>query len=85
MLAKNVTDLAQQKALLLHTAGIAVQDIYHMLTEEAGDADVYTKAARALDNYFHPWTNIPYERHIFRQLQWSSWTLHERSKYSVSE
>jgi len=54
VLAKNVTDLAQQKALLLHTAGIAVQDIYHMLTEEAGDADVYTKAARALDNYFHP-------------------------------
>ena len=69
VLAKNVTDPAQKKALLLHTTGIDVQDIYHTLTEEDSEDDVYTKAACALDNYFHTRTNIPYERHIFRQLQ----------------
>jgi len=41
VLAKNVTDLAQQKALLLQTASIDVQDIYHTLTEQPSEDDVY--------------------------------------------
>ena len=69
LLAKGVTQAAQKKALLLHMAGFDVQDIFETLDEPEGDADVYVKAVTALDNYFQPRTNIPYERHVFRQLQ----------------
>ena len=68
VLAKNVTDPAQQKALLLQTASIDVQDIYHTLTEQPSEDDVYMKAAHVLDNYFHLQMNIPYQRHIFRRF-----------------
>ena len=37
---------------------------------EAGEGDdEYSLAIGALDNYFLPQTNMPYERHCFRQLQ----------------
>ena len=69
--ARGTVDPARKKALLLHTAGINVQDIFETLTlPAAGDRDdEYSVAIRALDDYFLPQTNIPYERHCFRQLQ----------------
>jgi len=69
--ARGTTEPAQKKALLLHTAGINVQDIFETLTlAEAGERDdEYSLAIRALDNYFLPQSNTPYERHCFRQLQ----------------
>jgi len=68
-LAKGVEQPAQKKALLLHLAGFDVQDIFETLEEPVGDGDEYVEAATVLDNYFQPRTNVPYERHVFRQLQ----------------
>ena len=78
LVAKGVTQPAQRKALLLHMAGVDVQDIYETLTEVQGDDDEYVNAVRALDDYFQPRTNIPYERHLFRQL-------HQRDNESVDQ
>ena len=56
-----------QKALLLHTAGINIQDVFETLTlPEAGEQD--DEYSLALNNYFLLQTNRPYERHCFRQL-----------------
>jgi len=66
--AKGVTDIKQKTALLLHSAGLDVQDIFETLPAVDGEADEYEKTVRALDLYFQPRTNIPYERHVLRQL-----------------
>ncbi|CAG2215581.1 unnamed protein product [Mytilus edulis] len=64
---KGVTDVDQKYALLLHTAGMNVQDIFNTLPEGA-----YEKAVSALDAYFTPLSNAPYERSIFRSMIQSS-------------
>lgn len=64
---KGITDAKQKKALLLHTAGMAVQDVFFTLTEGAGD-DAYEKAVKSLNDYFTPQVNVPYERHMFRNM-----------------
>ena len=66
---KGVTNVEQKKALLLHTAGMNVQDIYFTLTEETDEeASVYELATRALNNFFKPQANVPYERLCFREM-----------------
>ena len=50
---KGVKNVDQKKALLLHTAGLNVQDIYFTLTEEGG-SDSYQKAKATLNKYFKP-------------------------------
>ena len=64
---KGVTEAAQSRALLLHTAWMAVQDIYFTLEEvgEEGD-DVFIKVKKTLEKHFTPQSNVPYERHVFR-------------------
>ena len=57
---KGVKNFDQKKALLLHTAGLNVQDIYFTLTEEGG-SDNYEKAKATLNKY-EPQANVPYER-----------------------
>ena len=47
---KGVKNVDQKKALLLHTAGLNVQDIYFTLTEEGG-SDSYQKAKATLNKY----------------------------------
>lgn len=75
IVGKGVTDAKQKKALLLHFAGLEVQDIYETLTDPgvpsggADTADEYGKVIRTLDSYFKPQANIPYERHVFRQMK----------------
>ena len=48
-----------------------VHEIFATLTDPspstAGET-VYTKALRMLDAYFTPQVNVPYERHVFRQM-----------------
>jgi len=44
---------------VLHLAGPAVQDIFDVLAETEGD-----KTVGALNAYFQPHVNIPYERHV---------------------
>jgi len=65
--ARGLTDAAQKKAILLHLASQDVQDIFETLPEAEGD-DVYEQTVSALDAYFQPHVNIPYERHVFRQI-----------------
>ena len=63
---KGVKNVDQKKALLLHTAGLNVQDIYFTLTEEGG-SDSYQKAKATLNKYFKPRANVPYEKLCFRE------------------
>ena len=68
---KGVTNARQKKALLLHTAGVDVQDIFLTLPEpeEVEGDTVYDKTVRMLDTHFSPCVNVPFERHQFRQLR----------------
>ena len=77
VVGKGVKDDEQKTALLLHCAGIEVQDIFDTLKDpgpgnlaqgEQDTAGKFEKAIRTLNSYFTPQINIPYERHIFRQL-----------------
>lgn len=62
---KGVTNNDQKKALLLHSAGLEVQDIFFNLPEGEGD-NVYERTRNALNNHFNPQSNVPFERHMFR-------------------
>ncbi|XP_038060004.1 uncharacterized protein K02A2.6-like [Patiria miniata] len=64
---KGVTDVEQRKALLLHCAGVAVQDIFYSLPEKEG-SDAYVKVKNTLTAYFETKVNVPYDRYVFRSL-----------------
>lgn len=64
---KGIMDKNQRKALLLHSAGLQVQDIFFTLTEEDGD-DACDKVKKTLEKYFKPKTNVPFKRHAFQQM-----------------
>ena len=56
----------RKEHLLLHCAGMSVQDIF----ETPPNKEVnYDDAARALGGYFRPKLNHKCERHLFHQLQ----------------
>ena len=65
---------AQKKALLLHTAGIEVQELYETLKDPGTDtfeedtATQYEKTVRTLNAYFVTKLNEPYGRHVFRSM-----------------
>ena len=67
---KAVKDPKQKKALLLHCAGVEVQDIFFTLTiPDPGEGeDEYSVAKGKLNTYFTPKVNITYERSQFRSL-----------------
>ncbi|KAK3752980.1 hypothetical protein QZH41_016287 [Actinostola sp. cb2023] len=68
--AKGIDKDPQRKALLLHCAGLEVQDVYDTLTDPGpvGEDDKeYDKVMRTLDHHFSPQVNVPFERHQFRQ------------------
>ena len=70
MKAKAITDVGQKRALLLHVAGPDVQEVFFtMETDVVGEDDDYEMAMQALTSYFTPKTNIPFERHVFRQAR----------------
>ncbi|XP_015779025.1 PREDICTED: uncharacterized protein K02A2.6-like [Acropora digitifera] len=52
---------------MLHTARLSVQDIFFTLDEGTGE-NKYLKAKDALDKYFKPQANVPYERLCFREM-----------------
>ena len=74
LVAKGVVNDVQKKALLLHTSGIQVQELYEMLTDPGTDtferdtAMEYEKTVRTLNAYLVTKLNEPYERHIFRSM-----------------
>ena len=68
---KGVTDPKQKKALLLHSAGMDVQEVYLSLEEGATSSkemDEYESTMQMLDRHFSPQINVPFERHEFRQM-----------------
>ena len=65
---KGVEEAKQKKALLLHSAGMQVQDVFHTLAVGATD-DLYEEAVKSLNTYFKPKVNVPFERHLFRSME----------------
>ena len=63
-IATGCTQDVQKRMLLLHCAGPEVQDIFDTLTDTGTSCQ---EAETALDTYFKPKQNIPYNRHVFRQ------------------
>ena len=66
--ASGVTDDAQKRALLLHLAGPAVQEIFTTLADTGTDKE-YDKACAALLKHFSVSKNVTKERQSF-------WTAH---------
>ena len=64
---KGVSDNAQKRALFLHVAGMDVQEIYFTLAVDAESA-TFEATVKVLDDYFIPKSNVPFERHLFRQI-----------------
>ena len=68
MALKGVTNEGQRVALLLHSEGMELQEIYYTLVPE-DTKTTFSDCVAALDNYFTPKVNVPFERHVFRQIQ----------------
>ena len=64
---KGVTDDSQKRALLLHAAGVNVQEIYFTLVS-GDEITTFEAMMKVLDDYFIPKANVPFERHLFRQI-----------------
>ena len=66
LVALNVTEDKQKRALLLYQAGQSTQEIFDMLPG-TGDEDDYETAMTKLNEYFSPKKNVDYEIFQFRQ------------------
>ncbi|XP_077983944.1 uncharacterized protein LOC144438677 [Glandiceps talaboti] len=71
LIGKGITADAQKRALLLHTAGLEVQEIYFTLVGEDTEKE-YKDTMKVLNDYFIPKANVPFKRHLFRQIVQSS-------------
>ena len=61
--ARGVENDLQKKQLLLHSAGIQVQEIYFSLvTDEVHADNNFDQTINLLNNYFIPQANVPFER-----------------------
>ena len=67
LIATNITEAKQQRALLLHYAGPAVDEIFDTLPNTGQDTD-YKAAVVALNAYFIPQANSTFE-YNFRQAK----------------
>ena len=65
--AKGVTNDQQLVALLLHTGGAELQELYFTLVDEEEEKS-FKACVRVLDEHFVPKANLPIERHQFRQM-----------------
>jgi hypothetical protein len=67
---KGVTILDQRKALLVHSAGPSVHDIFYTLVvpDSVDDQNIYDLAVAALDGHFQPQNNVAFERSQFRAM-----------------
>ena len=64
LIALNITEDKQKRALLLYQAGQETQEIFETLTDTGTD---YKTALSKLDAYFLPKKNVDYETFQFRQ------------------
>ena len=65
--AKGVTNDQQRVALLLHTGGAELQELYFTFVDEEEEKS-FEACVRVLDEHFVPKANLPFERHQFRQM-----------------
>ena len=65
LIATNITETKQQRALLLHYAGPAVDEIFDTLPDTGVDKD-YKTAVDVLNAYFIPQVNSAFEEYNFR-------------------
>ena len=68
LVAMNIEEKKQQRAMLLHFAGPAVDEIFETLPD-TGEAKDYDKAVEALNTYFIPQVNTAYEEYNFRETK----------------
>ena len=71
LVAMDVTNKKRQRALLLHYAGEATNEIFDTLPNStAGEGEYpFDKAVQALTSYFTPRQNREYEIYVFRQAK----------------
>jgi len=67
LIALNVAEGKQKRALLLYQAGQSTQDIYDTLPN-SGDEEDYETAMTKLNEYFWPEQNVDYEIFSFNRL-----------------
>jgi len=62
--SRGITHPAKQKALLLHSTGMEVQEIFETLEEvpEEKNDNVYKQTVHKLNAYFTPQLNVPYKK-----------------------
>ena len=65
-LGKGITNDSQKRGLLLHTAGLDVQELYFSLVPDGAEKN-YAETLKVLDDYFISKANVPFERHLFRE------------------
>ena len=70
-MAKGITKDEHKTALLLHTGGLSLQELYYMLLTGA-DIKPFAESMELLDNYFAPQLNVSFKRHQFRQMEQAS-------------
>ncbi|CAB4025712.1 Gag-Pro-Pol poly [Paramuricea clavata] len=68
IIATNITEAKQKRALLLHYAGPAVDKIFDTLSDTGEDKD-YKEAVDALNAYFLPQVNSTFKEYNFRQAK----------------
>ncbi|CAB4020397.1 PREDICTED: uncharacterized protein LOC107336737 [Paramuricea clavata] len=68
LVALNVTEKKQKRALLLYQAGQETQDIFDTLVD-IGEDDDYDSAIAALDTYFSPKKHVDFEIFKFREAK----------------
>ena len=64
---KGVTNDLQKRSLLLHVAGMEAQEVYFTLVGEDTIA-TFQDTLKVMDDYLIPKANVPFERHLFRQI-----------------
>ncbi|KAL9977817.1 hypothetical protein ACROYT_G015266 [Oculina patagonica] len=68
-LAKGISSDPQKVALLFHTAGTELQELYYTLEATEGKLKPYKDVIEVLDEYSIPKVNVSFERHVFRQME----------------
>ncbi|XP_068671483.1 amidase-like [Montipora foliosa] len=58
VLGKGITNDSQKRGLLLHTAGLDVQEVYFTLVPDGAETN-YAETFKVLDDYFIPKANVP--------------------------
>ena len=66
--SRGVSDEGQKVALMLHTGGMALLEVFYRLAEEDAALSL-AESIKVLDEHFVPMANIPFEWHMFRQLE----------------